>query len=341
MNKKGLDNLEIYKLAEELEILVYKITKNFPNDEKYRSIDQLRRSSSSVTNNIAEGYGRHSFQDKINKFYIARGEAEETRKGIEKSYKKEFIEKKIESFFNKKYIQLAKQINAYINFLRDQQDKYNQSPVTSPQVPKSHSPSTQVPFPKYPSPQSFTLIELIVSMALIVTAVLAAMGIYMKVIGTREKTLGQVNIQEDGQYLMGMIVKDIRGGLIDYSNYIEPLASPEEKLLLLDFLENQVRYKTDLSGSGICALARCSIKRCKNVDCSYEDNFQSITMTNVSVERLDFYIIPTSNPFTTGSTSYVHPRITIVLKLKSLIEKIGEKQLTLQQTVPQRYTYRK
>jgi len=310
MNKRGLDNLKIYKLAEELEILVYKITKNFPEDERYRSVDQLRRSSSSVADNIAEGYGRHSFQDKISKFYIARGETEETRKGIEKSFKKEFITEKTMRFFNEKYTQLAKQINAYINFLRNQQEKYSQSP-------SSH-------VPKHPS---FTLIELMVSMSLLVVAILATLGIYLRIIGSQEKTLGQLNIQEDGQYLMSLIVKDIRAGIIDYNNYPNPLDSPEDELLLLDYSGNQIRYKTDLTGSGNCASTR--------------SNFQTITMTNVSVERLDFYISPLSDPFTAGSITYEHPRITVVLKLKSLIEKTGERELVLQQTVPQRHTERK
>jgi|GEM_PF-238973 len=148
----GLDNLEIYKLAERLEVFVYKLIKKFPDDEKYRAVDQLNRSSSAVSNNIAEGYGRYSFQDKINKFYIARGEAEETRKGINKSQKKGFISVKEAGLCDKNYTQLIKQINAYINFLRRHQNP-------NPQVPK------------YPSTQSISLIItiLIISSILVST----------------------------------------------------------------------------------------------------------------------------------------------------------------------------
>lgn len=35
----GLENLRIYKLAEDLEIKVHEITKKFPKDEIYRSVD--------------------------------------------------------------------------------------------------------------------------------------------------------------------------------------------------------------------------------------------------------------------------------------------------------------
>ena len=77
----GLDNLRIYILAEELEIKVHEITKKFPKDEIYRSVDQMRRSSSSVSNNIAESYHKTTVKEKERFLSIAKGEAEET-KGI-------------------------------------------------------------------------------------------------------------------------------------------------------------------------------------------------------------------------------------------------------------------
>ncbi len=114
----GLDDLEIYKLAERLEIYIYKVTKFFPRDEVYRSVDQLRRSSSSVTNNIAESYGRYSFGDKIYRLQIARGEVQETRGGIMRASKKGMLPNKIAIFVNDKYIDLVKGINGYIRYLR-------------------------------------------------------------------------------------------------------------------------------------------------------------------------------------------------------------------------------
>ena len=193
------------------------------------------------------------------------------------------------------------------------------------------------------SKQSFTLIELLVSLSILTVVILAALSIYIKVIGTRQKTLGQLNIQENGQYLMSLIVKDIRAGIVDYSGY-GTLVSPEDKLLLLNLSGDQVRYRisalTPIT-DGSCDGDRCTLERCENSDCSLDANYQTITMINISIERLDLYISPTSNPFTAGSTTYIHPRVTVVLKLKSLIEKTGEKEIILQQTVPQKYTYRK
>jgi len=122
-SKGGLENLKIYKLAERLEVFIYKVTEKFPKDEKYRSVDQLRRSSSSVTDNISEGYNRYFYADKIKHLYIARGEAGETNAGIKKAQKKGFISKKTSDFVNEKYTELIKGINGYIRYIRKKQTK--------------------------------------------------------------------------------------------------------------------------------------------------------------------------------------------------------------------------
>ena len=116
--KGGLENLEIYKLAERLEIFIHRVTEKFPKDEKYRSVDQLRRSSSSTTDNISESYHRYSYGDKINRMYIARGEAGETKAGIRKAFKKGCLSKKIATFVDEKYTELIKGINGYIAYLK-------------------------------------------------------------------------------------------------------------------------------------------------------------------------------------------------------------------------------
>jgi four helix bundle protein len=336
----GLDGLKIYKLAEKLEVFVYKLTKDFPLGEKYRSLDQLNRSSSAVSNNIVEGYGRYSFQDKINKFYIARAEAEETRKGLERSYKKSFILEKQAELCEEKYTQLIKQINAYINFLKRQ--KKSSSSFSNSLNNQKENPNPQVP--KSPSSRSkaFSLIELVISLGILVLVILAAMGVYLRVIGTREQSLGELNIQEEGQYIMGLIVKDIRAGVIDYDSYGVALSNPEDELWLLDLSSsaNQIRYRSDLTASGDCSVERCKLERCKKIACG-ESDYEEVTMNEVSLERLDFYIRPFEDPFVSGSEIYVHPRVTVVLGLKSMMEATGPAEIVIQQTVSQRYTLRK
>ena len=70
----GLENLKVYQMAETLEIEVHKLTEKFPSDEKFRSVDQIRRSSASVANNISEGYARHTFKEKIRYLWLKTSE---------------------------------------------------------------------------------------------------------------------------------------------------------------------------------------------------------------------------------------------------------------------------
>lgn len=113
----GLDNLWIYKLAEDLEIEVHEITKSFPKDEIFRSVDQLRRSSSSVSDNIAESYHKTTLKEKIRFLSISKGEAEETKRGILKSARKKFLSEEVAKVIADKYTILLKGTNAYIKFL--------------------------------------------------------------------------------------------------------------------------------------------------------------------------------------------------------------------------------
>ncbi|MDI6766756.1 MAG: four helix bundle protein [Bacteroidota bacterium] len=117
----GLENLWIYRLAEDLEVKVYEVTKTFPKDELYRSIDQLRRSSSSVSNNPAksgtEHYHKTTTKEKLRFLGIAKGELEETRRGILKSSRKKFLTKNTATDIFDKYTVLMKGITSYIRFL--------------------------------------------------------------------------------------------------------------------------------------------------------------------------------------------------------------------------------
>ena len=61
--KFSFENLEVYKTARVLVRDVYRLQHKFPKYETYALGDQVRRSASSVTSNIAEGSGRNSFNE--------------------------------------------------------------------------------------------------------------------------------------------------------------------------------------------------------------------------------------------------------------------------------------
>ena len=71
--------LNAWQKNHELTVKIYQIAKTFPIDERFGLISQIKRSVSSITANIAEGYGRKGKKDKIRFFYIASGSNMETQ----------------------------------------------------------------------------------------------------------------------------------------------------------------------------------------------------------------------------------------------------------------------
>jgi four helix bundle protein len=70
---QSFTDLEVWKTGHSLVLKIYKITKNFPRDEQYGLISQMKRSSASITANIAEGFGRKNSKEKEQFYLIAAG----------------------------------------------------------------------------------------------------------------------------------------------------------------------------------------------------------------------------------------------------------------------------
>lgn len=70
---KSFTDLIAWKESHKLVIMIYKLTKNFPKEEIFGLMNQMRRASVSISSNIAEGFSKNSFIEK-NRFYsMARG----------------------------------------------------------------------------------------------------------------------------------------------------------------------------------------------------------------------------------------------------------------------------
>jgi len=74
---KNFEDLSVWRKSHELVLEIYKITKNFPKEEKYSLVSQMRRAAISVAANIAEGFKRRGIKDKINFYNTSQGSLSE------------------------------------------------------------------------------------------------------------------------------------------------------------------------------------------------------------------------------------------------------------------------
>ncbi len=72
-NYKSHIELDVWKEARKLVLIIYSLTQSFPKEEQYGLVSQMRRCSVSIPSNIAEGCGRNHKKDSSQFFYIARG----------------------------------------------------------------------------------------------------------------------------------------------------------------------------------------------------------------------------------------------------------------------------
>ena len=72
-------DLYAWQEAHKLVLMIYKITKNFPKEELFALTSQIRRAVVSITSNIAEGFSRQSYKEKVQFYCMAQGSNTETQ----------------------------------------------------------------------------------------------------------------------------------------------------------------------------------------------------------------------------------------------------------------------
>ena len=81
---RGFKDLKVYQLAFQLAMKIFEASKRFPAEERFSLTDQIRRSSRSVTSNIAEAYRKRQYPNSfVSKLADADGECAETQVWID------------------------------------------------------------------------------------------------------------------------------------------------------------------------------------------------------------------------------------------------------------------
>ncbi len=118
----GFEDLEVWKKCRQLRIEINELLKRFPDDEKYRLVDQLKRSSRSITANIAEGHGRFHYQDNLKFCRNARGSLNEVLDHLICACDETIIDTIQLRQLRERYNECFELLNGYIAFLKKKGD---------------------------------------------------------------------------------------------------------------------------------------------------------------------------------------------------------------------------
>ncbi|MFA5805118.1 MAG: four helix bundle protein [Melioribacteraceae bacterium] len=112
---RGFKDLKVYQLSFQLSLELFELTKNFPKEEKYSLVDQVRRSSRSVCTNIAEAWYKRRYP----KFFISKlvdsaGEAGETVVWIDFAFEHHYLNEEQKNKLSERYTEVGKMLNSMI-----------------------------------------------------------------------------------------------------------------------------------------------------------------------------------------------------------------------------------
>ena len=130
MGVSSVENLDVFKKSHKITLELYRITKQFPLDEKFGLISQIRRASSSICAILIEGSHRNNRAEYRQFCGIARGSVGELKYHL-------LLAKDLEYINNQKYNELIREIDVISKML------YNLIQSLTP-TPKAHTNSKEI-----------------------------------------------------------------------------------------------------------------------------------------------------------------------------------------------------
>ena len=109
--------LKVWEKAHHFTLQVYRITKNFPSDERFGLTVQLRRAAASVPTNIAEGCGRDSERELARFMSISAGSASEVEYQLLLACELNYIADEVYRELDQQVNEVKKMLNSFIQKL--------------------------------------------------------------------------------------------------------------------------------------------------------------------------------------------------------------------------------
>lgn len=106
------EKLETWRRAKDLAVSIYRHTANYPRDERFGLVNQLRRAAVSVMSNLAEGSGRTSHRDQAHFSQLAYGSLLEVDAQLQLSVDLNYLQRTDYMLLRQETIDLARKISA-------------------------------------------------------------------------------------------------------------------------------------------------------------------------------------------------------------------------------------
>jgi four helix bundle protein len=117
---KSFTQLEAWKEAHTFVVTIYQVTKKFPQDEQFGLTNQIRRAAVSISSNIAEGFSRQSFKEKVQFYSTSLGSLTETQNQLLISRDVGYVDQETFQKMANQTVQISKLISGLIRYAKSQ-----------------------------------------------------------------------------------------------------------------------------------------------------------------------------------------------------------------------------
>ena len=306
---KTFKDLIVWQEGHKLVLMIYKLTDNFPKKENYSLIDQMRRSTVSITSNIAEGFSRQYNKEGLQFYSIAKGSVTELENQL-------LIAKDVNYLTdNNRYNEMLEQINIVHRLLNAFISKTRSFYFPNFKLQTLNSEQSGA-----------TLIELMAAITIFTATLMVVMTVLIAVISSQRRSVNAINIENASYFVMETISKEIRTGR-DFSCNNPSSAGDIDNCNELQF----TNYHDDIIGyrlngnqiEKICVTDNLPYGNCAAGVLTPEN-------LNASYFKFDLYgIVQPDNK---------QPKITIVIKIETLAStpEPQKRDLKLQTTISSR-----
>ncbi len=124
---ESFEDLFVYQKAREFSRKIADLVKELPEEEKFKLKDQMTRARRSITNNIAEGYGRFHYQENIQHCRQSRGSICEIIDDLIECFEEDYIKENKYYSLKEDGYSLIKILNNYISYLQKAKKEISKS----------------------------------------------------------------------------------------------------------------------------------------------------------------------------------------------------------------------